>query len=159
MTEITSRRKSNAERSAQMRQKLVDTARALFVSDGYAQTSTPDIVKAADVTRGALYHHFADKKDLFLAVIRQENEAVAKEIEDAANTSSDGIDMLMEGASAYFDAMQRPGRCRLLLLDGPSVLGYEVMQQIDAEFSAKSLKEGLTAAEGMSQPDAFRLIF
>ncbi len=139
-------RKSNAERSAQMRNRLIATARQLFIDQGFSQTSTPDIVKAAKVTRGALYHHFEDKKDLFEAVIRAENAAVSIEIDQASPNSSNVEDMLMAGASAYFDAMQKPGRCRLLLLDGPAILGYETMHQIDSEHSAQSLQEGIKAA-------------
>ena len=139
-------RKSNAERSAQMRDKLLATARTLFIQDGYVDTSTPDIVKTAEVTRGALYHHFEDKKALFEAVIRQENATVAQEIEAASPPSDDVIEMIMAGASAYFDAMQKPGRCRLLLLDGPAVLGYQKTSEIDGEFSARTLQEGLTLA-------------
>ena len=146
MTQMQPPRKSNAERSAQMRMKLIVTARELFTHTGYADTSTPDIVKAAAVTRGALYHHFEDKKALFEAVIRQENQAVAKEIETASPMTEDLADMIMAGASAYFDAMQKSGRCRLLLLDGPAVLGYQKMSQIDAEFSARTLQDGLTLA-------------
>jgi AcrR family transcriptional regulator len=146
MTQKMTVRKSNAERSAQMRDRLIATARQLFIDQGFSDTSTPDIVKAANVTRGALYHHFDDKKDLFEAIIRVENAAVSAEIDQASPLKDDVEGMLMAGASAYFDAMQKPGRCRLLLLDGPAVLGYETMYKIDADHSGQSLQEGITAA-------------
>ena len=67
----------NADRRAMMRKKLIDAARALFVEKGFAATSTPEIVKSAQVTRGALYHHFEDKEDLFRAVVLAEVELTA----------------------------------------------------------------------------------
>ena len=81
-------RRSNAERSDTMRASLVAAARSLFVEKGYADTGTPEIVEAAGVTRGALYHHFADKKALFEAVVRSESATVGSEVQNAAPTSA-----------------------------------------------------------------------
>ncbi|MFS2054831.1 TetR/AcrR family transcriptional regulator, partial [Variovorax sp. CT11-76] len=72
--------RTNKERTETTRQALTEAARALFVDQGYGQTSTPDIVAAAGITRGALYHHYADKRDLFRHVLEQESRAVAAEI-------------------------------------------------------------------------------
>ncbi|MBM7817572.1 AcrR family transcriptional regulator [Cellulosimicrobium cellulans] len=74
-------RRTNAERTFATRTALVAAARELFVDPGYAEASTPQIAAAAHVTRGALYHHYADKRDLFRAVVEAEAEAVAREIE------------------------------------------------------------------------------
>ncbi|MFB8228284.1 helix-turn-helix domain-containing protein [Cellulosimicrobium sp. NPDC055967] len=74
-------RRTNAERTLATRTALVAAARELFVDPGYAEASTPQIAAAAHVTRGALYHHYADKRDLFRAVVEAEAEAVAREIE------------------------------------------------------------------------------
>lgn len=81
-------RRTNAERTRATRTALVTAARELFVDPGYAEASTPQIAAAAHVTRGALYHHYADKRDLFRAVVEAEAEAVAREIE--ARTSPVG---------------------------------------------------------------------
>ena len=102
-----------------MRARLISHARALFVEKGYADTSTPEIVRAANVTRGALYHHFADKTDLFRSVLEHEAQTVAAEIENKTMQPDSALDALMKGAEAYFDAMTIPGRIRLLLLEGP----------------------------------------
>jgi AcrR family transcriptional regulator len=140
-------RRSNAARTKATREALIGAARALFVEKGYADTATPEIVKAAGVTRGALYHHFDDKTALFQAVVRAEFEAVEEEITtQATGNPKDTIDALMLGSKAYMEAMRAPGRVRLLLLDGPAVLGRLTLDVIDKETSADSLRLGLKAA-------------
>lgn len=139
-------RRSNPERSAAMRAQLVASARKLFVEHSYAETGTPDIVAAAGVTRGALYHHFADKRALFQAVVEHEAAEVAAEIERAAPGDLAPLAALAAGARAYLDAMAEPGRTRLLLLDGPAVLGRSAMDEIDAAHGNRTLRHGLAAA-------------
>ncbi len=150
-------RRSNSERTETMRAALIAAARMLFVEKGYADTATPEIVAAAGVTRGALYHHFEDKKALFAAVVTDEARTVSEEIEAATVASPTARDGLMEGARAYFDALAVPGRIRLLLLDGPSVLGIDAMQQLNGETSEASLKAGLRALFTASGKPANRL--
>lgn len=156
------RRRTNAERTHATRAALVAAARDLFVRAGYAATSTPQIAAAARVTRGALYHHYADKQDLFRAVAEAEAEAVAREIEErtAADPGTatperpaapDARAMLVEGARAYLDAMGEPGRTRLLLVDAPAVLGPAEADALDARHARRTLREGLGAALG-AQP-------
>lgn len=141
-------RRSNADRSQQTREALVHAGRELFVKLGYAATGTPDIVAAAAVTRGALYHHFADKAGLFEAVIRREQKAVADHIIDRTAAIDNPLEALEIGANAYLEAMAEPGRTRLLLIEGPVVLGRKAMDDIDRETSAATLVEGLAAAIG-----------
>jgi AcrR family transcriptional regulator len=138
-------RRTNKDRSESMRQALIDAGRALFIEKGYADTSTPEIVNRAGVTRGALYHHFEDKKALFRAVVEREAGEVAADIEAAAPAGDDPRQAILEGTKAYFDAMARPGRTRLLLLDGPAVLGTDITRAIDTETSEMTLKHGLQA--------------
>jgi AcrR family transcriptional regulator len=145
MQEHSSRR-SNRDRTDATRAELIAAARRLFTEKGYAATGTPELVEAAGVTRGALYHHFADKQALFAAVVEAEAAAVAREIEAAAPVSLPPIDALIEGSRAYLDAMRSPGRARLLLLDGPAVLGRPEMDAIDARHGNRTLREGLAAA-------------
>lgn len=139
-------RQTNEQRSKTTRKALIDAARGLFVANGYADTATPDIVRAAAVTRGALYHHFDDKADLFRAVIRAEFEAVSREIDIASAEPESAMAALETGADGFIHAMRKPGRARLILLDGPAVLGRAEIDAIDAETSANSLKLGLQAA-------------
>ncbi|ASY58830.1 TetR/AcrR family transcriptional regulator [Sinorhizobium sp. CCBAU 05631] len=139
-------RRSNRERSDTTRAAIIDAAHALFVDKGYADTATPEIVAAAGLTRGALYHHFEDKKSLFRAVIEREAREVAATIEQFAPDGLAPREALLAGAAAYFDAMAVPGRVRLLLLDGPAVLGVTEMAAIDAAHGGRTLEEGLSAA-------------
>lgn len=112
--------RSNRERTDATRTALLDAARTLFIEKGYAETATPEIVAAAEVTRGALYHHFPDKKALFWAVIEREANNVAADIDARSAEASSAREALLQGASAYFDAMAVPGRTRLFLKEAPA---------------------------------------
>lgn len=139
-------RLSNPERTEATRRSLIAAARELFVTRGYAETSTPEIVAAAGVTRGALYHHFADKQALFREVVEQEAAAVAGEIDEATAPGQAPRAALLQGSQAFLAAMAKPGRTRLLLLDGPAVLGRGEMDAIDRRHGNRTLREGLTYA-------------
>lgn len=137
---------SNEQRTASTRAALIAAAREAFATKGYAETGTPELVRAAGVTRGALYHHYDGKLALFRAVVEAESNAVAAEIETGAANTGAPLDALIAGAGAYFTAMQAPGRIRLLLVDGPAVLGVAAMHAIDMQTSGHSLRAGLEAA-------------
>ncbi|MEP3245277.1 MAG: TetR/AcrR family transcriptional regulator [Sneathiella sp.] len=141
-----SERRSNMSRTKATRASLIQAARTLFIEKGYAETGTPEIVKTAKVTRGALYHHFNDKADLFRAVVHQEAEAVSRQIEKNSVDPKSALDALVRGMDAYFEAMAKPERIRILLLDGPAVLGPDEMQQIDKHAGGEELRQGLAYA-------------
>ncbi|TKT72641.1 TetR/AcrR family transcriptional regulator [Afipia massiliensis] len=138
--------RSNRDRTEKTRAALMQAARSLFVSKGYGDTSTPEIVAAAGITRGALYHHFEDKRALFRAIVMDEALAVASAIEREAPAGLSPIDALLSGSAAYLDAMRAPGRTRLLLIEGPSVLGPTEMKKLDEDNAARTLRSGLEAA-------------
>jgi AcrR family transcriptional regulator len=139
-------RRSNRERTETTRGDLIEAARKLFTEKSYAETSTPEIVAAAGVTRGALYHHFEDKRALFYAVVEREAELVAAEIERAAPDTLPARKALIAGGEAFIKAMALPGRTRLLLLDGPAVLGRAEMDAIDARHGTRTLRAGIAFA-------------
>lgn len=141
----TNSRRSNRDRTEATRGDLIAAARRLFTEKSYAETGTPEIAAAAGVTRGALYHHFADKQALFRAVVEAEAAAVAEAIERAAPRALSARDALLSGGEAYVTAMRLPGRTRLLLLDGPAVLGRVEMDAIDGRHGNRTLREGLAA--------------
>jgi AcrR family transcriptional regulator len=140
------RRRSHQERTDATRAALLQAARELFVRRGYAETSTPELCAAAGITRGALYHHFIDKRDLFRAVVAHEAQTVRDQIAAAAPVHLEPRQALLVGSEAYLDAMSETGRTRLLLIEGPAVLGLAEMRGIDDTNAAATLAEGLTAA-------------
>jgi len=148
----TSLPRSNRERTDATRHALLDAARALFVAHGYGDTSTPALVAAAGITRGALYHHFADKRDLFRQVLLRESQAVAADIRAAAPDALAPHDALLAGGDAYLAAMAVPGRTRLLLIEGPAVLGLGECLAMDESNAAATLREGLAEA-GIASDD------
>lgn len=140
-------RRSNAERHAVTRATLLAAARELFARKGYADTGTPEIVAAAGLTRGALYYHFTDKRDLFRAVLEAEEALLTERIEaHSAPEASEPMAALMAGTRAFLSAATDPGTHRIVFLDGPAVLGWEEWNEIDARFAAGSLRAGLEAA-------------
>lgn len=139
-------RRSQEERTETTRAALMQAARGLFVERGYAGTGTPEIVAAANVTRGALYHHFSDKAGLFEAVARQAAQEVADEIVRKSGGHDDPVEALMAGAQAYFAAMAGRGRARLLLLEAPAVLTAGQVAALSDLAGFQALHEGLRQA-------------
>ncbi|MGP9812629.1 TetR/AcrR family transcriptional regulator [Rhodopseudomonas sp. NSM] len=142
---LATKRRTNPARSSTTRSALIAAAREAFIARGYSGTGTPDLVEAAGVTRGALYHHFVDKQALFRAVIEAESAAVAAEIETVPMDGSP-IAALIAGGEAYLTAMAVPGRTRLLLIEAPAVLGRAEVDAIDARHGVRTLREGVQAA-------------
>lgn len=139
--------RSNRARTEQTRRALLHAARRIFAEQGYGETSTPDIVKAAGVTRGALYHHYDGKLALFRAVVLEEFSAVAAQITASATQEpASAIDALRQGGRGFLEAMKEKGRIRIMLLDGPAILGRREIDVIDRETSADALRIGLLEA-------------
>jgi AcrR family transcriptional regulator len=126
-----------AEQVEATRQALIDAARALFATDGYGGVSTEQIVRAARVTRGALYHHFSDKQDLFAAVAGQVSAEINERVEAAALTAPTPWEGLLAGFNTFLDACLQPDTYRIVVLDGPSVLGVGSAEWRGTEDSAK----------------------
>jgi AcrR family transcriptional regulator len=124
------KRGTKAAQSEATRAKLVKVARRLFAKKGYAAVGTEEIVKKAGVTRGALYHQFEDKKDLFLAVFDQVEGEVAQNIAQRALAASGPLEALRVGAQLWLDACLDPEVRRIVLIDAPSVLGFEEWREV-----------------------------
>lgn len=134
-----------AELGAATRAALIRAARALF-AEGYEAVGTPAIVAAAGVTRGALYHHFADKRALFAAVVDQVAADLVDRIDAAAlKRGEDRIDAVIAGCRAFLAVCQDVETRQIFLLDAPAVLGWSVWREIDARHGLGSLKQGLAA--------------
>ncbi len=137
---------TKAEQADATRTALSAAARQLFTERGYAATSTTEIVERAGVTRGALYHHFAAKDELFRAVFEQLEGEVTEHVAHQALTSDDPLEQLRRGTRAYLDACIDPAVQRVVLLDGPSVLGWEMWQEIEQRYGYGLVVAGVEAA-------------
>jgi AcrR family transcriptional regulator len=141
-------RRTQAERSAETREALVAAARPLFAAQGFAEVALEAIVRAAGVTRGALYHHFADKTELFATVFeRVEGEVAARMSEAiAAANQTDPIEVLRLGAAFWLDACSDPEIQRIVLVDAPAVLGWTRWTEIGNRYNAGMVRALLADA-------------
>ncbi len=139
-------RRTQRERSEATTSELVAAARDLFAADGYAGTLLDDVVRRAGVTKGALYHHFSGKKELFAAVFELEQARLAEIVAAAYSRRRDRWAGLFDGCRAYFEACLDPGVQRITLLDGPSVLGWERLREIEDRYTVAGLRMGLEKA-------------
>jgi AcrR family transcriptional regulator len=141
-------RTKHAERSEATRAALVAAARPLFAERGFAGVGTEEIVRAAGVTRGALYHQFRDKEDLFAAVFELLESELAQRTAAAAGASgtTDPLTELRVGAEAWLDACTEPEIQRIVLLDGPAVLGWERWREIGTRYGRGLVEAVLQAA-------------
>jgi AcrR family transcriptional regulator len=137
---------TKAEQSSATRAALVEAALGLFADHGFADTGTEAVVKAAGVTRGALYHHFADKVDLFRAVYESLEQRMIAGVEEAVAGLTDPLDVLKRGADAFLDACLEPAVQRIVLLEGPAVLGWETWREIDMAYGLGMVTAALEAA-------------
>jgi AcrR family transcriptional regulator len=120
----------HVERSRVTRERLLAHARTLFAERGYAAVSTEEIVRAAGVTRGALYHQFRDKAALFDAVVEAVEAETTARVAEEALTASGPLEVLRAGARGFLTICADPGIERILLLDAPAVLGWERWREI-----------------------------
>ncbi|MFC4588220.1 TetR/AcrR family transcriptional regulator [Sphaerisporangium corydalis] len=139
MAQVTATRNLKVEQGAATRFALIRAATELFAEKGYAATSTAEIVKRAEVTRGALYHHFADKDELFRATFESIELEIAELISVAAEKAAGPADRLRAGMAAFLDTCVDPRIQRILLLEGPSVLGWERWRRSDDPRCARGL--------------------
>ena len=119
------RRGRRAEYSATTKRALVDVARDLFTEHGYANTSLDAIVAGADVTKGALYHHYAGKQALFEAVFERVEQEASTTVHDRIKHETDPWEKARAGLRAFLAVVRDPTYRRVVILDGPAVLGYE----------------------------------
>jgi AcrR family transcriptional regulator len=141
-------RRTQAERSESTRDALIEAARELFAARGYAEVGTEEIVRAAGVTRGALYHHFGGKHELFEAVYERVEADLAAKIANGALAADAGspLTAMRAGAEVFLRSCTEPEVQRIALLDGPSVLGWDRWREIGAEHGLGLIEGTLQAA-------------
>jgi AcrR family transcriptional regulator len=128
------------------REALIRVARELFAERGYSDVGTEEIVARARVTRGALYHHFEDKRDLFRAVHEQLEAELVATIGERIAGIEDPWELISTGIGAFLDACTEPALMRISLLDAPAVLGWEEWREIDARHGLGLVSFGLRNA-------------
>ena len=133
-------------RGAGTRDELVRVARELFAERGYANVGTEEVVRRARVTRGALYHHFEDKRDLFRAVHESVEASLVESIDARVEGIDDPWELLMVGLRAFLDRCMEPTFMQVALLDAPSVLGWKEWREIDERYAMALVTESLGAA-------------
>jgi AcrR family transcriptional regulator len=107
----------------------------LFAEHGYSHVSLESICTSAGVTRGAAYHHFKNKKDIFRAVFHKQLQEIARRIEERASQEEDPWQQLVEGCMTYLEITTDPKLLQIVMVDAPAVLSWSEYQKIDTHDS------------------------
>jgi AcrR family transcriptional regulator len=137
---------TQAQRRQHTREAIVAAATTLCGDKGFAATLMDEIAAAAGVAKGAVYHHFPTKEAVFEAVLRKISAALAIEVHAKAAQASDVLGMLAKGTEAYFEACAQGATGRIVLKDGPVVLGWARWREIDEEYFGRAIPEALRLA-------------
>lgn len=135
-----------AEKSTASIEALLAVARRSFGERGYADVSLEAIAAEARMTKGAVYHHFGSKLALFEAVYRVEHRRMIEMVTRKARPAADPLDALTRGVNSYLEALLDPVARRILLVDGPTVLGWERWRRCEEPGFQQMLEASLTAA-------------
>ncbi len=146
--------RTRPEHGEQTRVALLAVARELFAGEGYGAVALEQVSAQAGVTRGALYHHFSGKEELFRAVCEEVAGEVSLRVVQAAARQSDAWGRLRAGCLCFLDLCSDPAVRRIMLSDAPSVLGWEEFREIDGRHGLGLLRGALQAAidEGAIEP-------
>jgi AcrR family transcriptional regulator len=134
---------TNAERGEATRSVLIEVAQKLFGERGYSAVATEEIVRAANVTRGALYHHFSGKRDLFKAVYEEIERRNVEQIAAVALAEGDPWRQQLAAVGAFLDACQEPSVRQITLVDAPAVLGWEAWREVEERYGLGLVRAGL----------------
>jgi AcrR family transcriptional regulator len=145
---------TQAERTEATRSRLIETGRRLFAEKGFAAASTEEILAAASVSRGAMYHHFKGKKELFQATFEAVEDDVTARVMAAAITETDPMRALARGFEAFLDECRHLEVQRIVMLDGPTVLGWDAWHELDERYAFGSIKAVLTLAAEQGRMEA-----
>jgi AcrR family transcriptional regulator len=134
------------ERRDAARAALLASARRLFGKRGYAETTIDEVAADAGFAKGGVYHHFPTKTDLFEAVLELVSEDVARQTLAVASAQKNVLDALIAGTRAYFDCCAEARTARILLVDGPQVLGWDRWREIDQKHFGGGVAAAIAAA-------------
>jgi AcrR family transcriptional regulator len=144
---IVMRPRTQRERSEGTTTRLVEAAVRLFGDEGYAAVSTDDVAALAGVTKGALYHHFSDKAALFRAVFVRTQRDLVSTLSVAAGSSETTWEGLLAGVDAFLEACRVPSIRRIVIIDGPAVLGSDQVRAIEDDHVGALLGSALSRLE------------
>jgi AcrR family transcriptional regulator len=142
------------ERGRSTRGQLVAIATRLFGERGYEGASIEAVLRESGLSRGALYHHFADKKALFEAVLEAVEADAARRTMEAAAGLADPAEALRAGCQAWVRIAGEPEVRRIVLIDAPGVVGWARWRELDEEYGFGALKAGLVAIAAAGRLDA-----
>ncbi len=137
---------TQSERRDATRGAIVEAARVLFAERGFEQTSVADILELAGISRGALYHHFAAKSDVFAAVFVITSSAAIRQAARQVPLEATPVDALVAGCLGWLDAVKDPAIHRILFVDGPSALGWERARTLEEATSLGVMRAAMTRA-------------
>jgi AcrR family transcriptional regulator len=141
-TDPSNRRDANAQAT---RALIIEKARKVFADKGFSDAWLTEIVTAAKVTTGAVYHHFGDKKGLFLAVAETVEADILKAVGRAAATKSDPWEQLMAAVQATLEICAEPGVQRIIFVDAPTVVGPAAWREIELKYAFGGMRAALQA--------------
>ena len=136
---------------AETQRALRRQARKLFAQKGYSGANTNELVERARVTKGALYHHFANKKELYQAVVEDMEQELVERLE-AAGAGRAPWERLSAMCSAYVDACREPALARMLVLEAPAVLGWKTWCNLEQRYEVAAFARCLREIDGLNEP-------
>jgi AcrR family transcriptional regulator len=142
---------TRAAQGAATARTLRRQARKLFTKKGYSGVNTEELVESARVTKGALYHHFANKKELYEAVVEDVEQELVEKL-DAAGAGRKPWDRLQAMCRAYLDACRDPALARMLVLEAPVVLGWKTWCNLEQKYEVAAFARCLSEAGALSEP-------
>ncbi len=139
--------RTQAARSEATRAKLIEVARELFTEHGFDKTALDLVAERAGVTKGGLYHHFRNKRELFQAVFEQiEQELCDATVVAALGAGNDVWESLRAGVRGFLEAALDPSAQRIVMIEGPTVLGWELWKEIDERYGYGLVRGSLDGA-------------
>lgn len=150
-------RRTQAQRTEATTAALLDAARALFARDGYDATSLDTVAARAEVTKGAVYHHFKGKRQLFEAVFAREVERIMGPVAAAYGRKKDPWDAFAAGCRAFLDECLDPELQRIMLLDAPAAIGWEQVRRLEApllQMMERGIADAIDAGRIARRPTA-----
>ena len=136
---------------AETQKLLRRQARKLFAQKGYSGANTNELVERAKLTKGALYHHFTNKRELYQAVVEDMEQELVERIE-AAGAGLKPWERLSAMCAAYVDACRDPALARMLVLEAPAVLGWKTWCNLEQQYEVAAFARCLREISSLQEP-------